>query len=207
MNNPSFKRYPVPLSNSYSKRVSQLTKLIREMNQTNQFYECLQTDDEDCSLFVLECNNVAPPPIDGEFQSGSGSGSGSGYGHGHIQDTESTGGRSILLQLGGPRRYHDIMTTPTNEPNVIYNTSSSVSTIQSTQTSSIAMTTSSSSVSALEAPSSEAITTSVTTTTSNTPTPTPNQQQTLPTGGSATSTTYSAIVLAVTAVAMSYVLY
>ena len=108
--------------------------LIHEINQTNNFYECLKTDDEDCQLFLLECK--ANPPIgtnSDEPHLGSGSGSGSGWDHSSKTksrqpfDTESSFTQSILIRLGGPRRYNDhnneknTLTNPDPDTNIIIN--------------------------------------------------------------------------------------
>ena len=110
--NPAFKRESTLLPNSYGKQISQIDRLIQEINQTTQFYECIETDDEDCQLFVLECKATLPLSQDDDFQSGSGSGSGISDVGNHM-DTE-TNSHSILLRLGGRRQY-DVMAKETGD--------------------------------------------------------------------------------------------
>lgn len=94
---------------SYIKRISQINNLINEVNKTRQFYECLETDDEDCHLFVLECKRITDPKPG--IETGSGSGSGSGQMSTDAEFHTST----IWIQLGGPRKFNEMMTIDKNE--------------------------------------------------------------------------------------------
>lgn len=119
VNNPAFKSHPLPLENSYSHITSLINTLLHEVNMTNEFYECIQTDDEDCSVFVLECESSIEPNEDSASSgsgSGSDSGSRSGSGFYHTKqhesssyDLESPNRRPFIIQFGPPRRYHDNM--------------------------------------------------------------------------------------------------
>ena len=85
------------------------------MNRTLSYYQCLESDDEDCKTkFVLYCREQISRGIDIWKGSGSGSGSGSGMGRYSNRnrfispdDTERSGSSQIVIIVGGKRRFDD----------------------------------------------------------------------------------------------------
>ena len=114
INNPAYLNNPLPSNNSYHKQFTELYGLLKEIEQTLAFYQCLEGDDEDCStVFEIQC--IIKPTYPQTIFSGSGSGSGSGY-HGKNSptiDLESKKGAPIIIKLGGPKRFNDDEDDPT----------------------------------------------------------------------------------------------